>query len=174
MTPVEAADVTLYARETVKDIAYQHGLVATFFPDPFVDDTNPKNGQHIHVSANPIKETSKFDNDRFLGGLLSHMPALVAIGMPNVDSYSRSGEGHYSTGAFVSWGDNNRESTVRRLSGNHWEVRCNDATSNIYAMIAGILGAGLDHRPLTMKGLSSKLAFPIHPFEAPLGIWISC
>ena len=154
--PVEAVDVSLYAKEVIRDIAYQHGLIATFYPDPFAGDSNVKNGQHIHISAVPIDHASDFDPDQFLGGLLSHIPALCAIGMPQIDSYSRAKSHVFGVGNYVAWGDNNREVPVRRVSKNHWELRCNDATSNTYAMVAAIIAAGLDKKPLAYKETTSK------------------
>lgn len=154
--PVEAVDISLYAKEVIRDIAYQHGLRATFFPDPFEGDSNVKNGQHIHISATPIEPASGFDADQFLGGLLNHIPALCAIGMAQIDSYSRAKSSVFGVGTFVAWGDNNREVPVRRVSKNHWELRCNDATSNTYAMVTAIIAAGLDKKPLAYKETTSR------------------
>lgn len=151
-TPVEAVDQSLYAKEVIRDIACQHNLIATFFPDPLGDE-NLKNGQHIHISAHG----ASLDPNQFLGGLLSHIPALCAIGMAQIDSYSRAKGNVFGVGQFVAWGDNNREVPVRKVSENHWELRCNDGTSNTYAMVAAIIAAGMDQKPLTYKATNSKL-----------------
>ena len=156
--PVESVDVLLYARELIKDIAYRHGLIATIYPHAFAAAAghHETNGQRIHISATPAKESSSFDPDQFLGGLLSHIPALCAIGMASVDSYGRTARGHFGCGDFVAYGTNNRSTAIRLVSKNHWELRCVDATSNPYLMIAGMISAGLDSKPLTLEDIDSK------------------
>lgn len=156
LPPVEAVDTVVYVKETVKDIAWQHGLRATFYPDPFTKDNPIKSGGHIHISANPTKGNTNFDFKKFLGGLVSHVPALCAIGMAQVDSYSRAQEGLFGVGNFVGWGSNNREMPIRLITKNHWEIRFNDATSNPYAMVAAIIGAGLDAKPLEVKDVTRE------------------
>jgi glutamine synthetase len=87
--------------------------------------------------------------------LLSHIHALTAIGLAQIDSYERVGIGKMCTGGLIGWGDNNRDMPVRRVTKNHWEVRVNDATSNSYAMVSGIIGALLDPKPLNIEGATS-------------------
>ena len=165
MKPLEAVDACVFAREVIKDVAYRHGISATFYPHPYANDEEAmKTGQHFHISATPLatsqeeeKKRNVFDPDLFMGGILAHLPALCAIGMPQIDSYSRVAEGHFGVGAYVGWGDNNRDMPVRRVANNHWEVRTHDTTSNPYLFVAGVIAAGLDRKPVTVKNIESKL-----------------
>ncbi|CEI70709.1 hypothetical protein FVEN_g806 [Fusarium venenatum] len=151
LPPVEAVDAYIYTMEVIKNIAHKAHLTATFYPTPYAGETGQKSGQHIHISATPAIKDKSWNPDTAMSGLLSHIPALTAIGMAQIDSYERVGVGKMCTGGFVGWGDNNRDMPVRRADKNHWEVRINDATSNSYAMVAGIIGALLDSKPLTIE-----------------------
>lgn len=153
--PVQAVDICMYTRELIRDVSYRHGLVATFYPDPLPGTGHMGNGAHVHISATSMISTSSFDPEQFLGGLLSHITALCAIGMPSVDSYLRAADGTFGCGAYVAWGTNNRFTTVRKVSNNHWEVRSNDGCANLYLMVLGIIAAGLDAKPLTLKDIDS-------------------
>ncbi|KAF4972237.1 hypothetical protein FSARC_1134 [Fusarium sarcochroum] len=154
LPPVEAVDVYVYSMEVIKNIAHKHGVVATFYPTPYDGSTGQKNGQHIHVSATPDEEVGDWDPDAAMAGILSHVPALMALGMAQVDSYDRVGIGKMCTGGILGWGDNNRDMPIRRITRNHWEIRVNDATSNPYAMVAGIIGGALDPKPLKIENAS--------------------
>ncbi|KAM0354893.1 hypothetical protein ACHAPU_000730 [Fusarium lateritium] len=152
LPPIEAVDAYVYATELIKNVAYKHGLVATFYPTPYDGDIGQKNGEHIHISATSTNES--WDPDTAMAGILSHIPALTALGMAQVDSYERVGIGRMGAGGLVGWGGNNRDMPVRRVTNNHWEMRVNDGTSNPYAMVAGIIGAALDPKPLQIKEAS--------------------
>lgn len=177
-SPVESVDAYVFALETIRSIAFKHGLVATAFPTPYPDNgadaevaegeskkknrfSRQKNGQHIHVSAtldgdDGRSESSSFNPDELLSGILSHTAALTAIGLSQIDSYERVGETGLCTGGYVGWGEHHRDLPVRRMYKNHWEIRINDVTSNPYAMVAGIISAALDRKPLTIKAAPSK------------------
>ncbi|KAF4998628.1 hypothetical protein FGRMN_2954 [Fusarium graminum] len=149
LPPVEAIDAYVYATELIKNVSFKHGLVATFYPTPYDGDMGQRNGEHIHISATSTNES--WDPDTAMAGILSHIPALTALGMAQVDSYERIGIGKMGAGGLVGWGGNNRDMPVRRVTENHWEIRVNDGTSNPYAMVAGIIGAILDPKPLDIK-----------------------
>ncbi|CAG7557518.1 unnamed protein product [Fusarium equiseti] len=159
LPPVEAVDAYFYAVELIKNFAHAKKLVAAFYPTPFEGETGQKSGQHIHISATPTIKDKVWDPDAAMGGLLSHIPALTAIGMAQIDSYERVGVGKMCTGGIVGWGDNNRDMPVRRVTKNHWEIRINDATSNPYAMVAGIMGALLDPKPLQSEAATKFTLF---------------
>lgn len=156
LPPVESADLLVYARELIRDIAYRHELHVSFYPDPFPDNAHQLNGAHVHISATPTNNSSSFNPDEFLGGLLSHVPALCGIGMTSVDSYGRADANGIGVGARVAWGTNNRSTAIRLVTKNHWEVRCSDSSSNPYLLTAAIIAAGLDKKPLTYKEIDSK------------------
>lgn len=61
--------------------------------------------------------------------------------MPYETSYQRLNPTEGGLG--VSWGTENRAVPLRRVAAGHWEVRCVDATANVYLTLAVILGAGI-------------------------------
>ena len=85
----------------------------------------------------------------FAGGILDHLPALLAIGAPSVASYLRLVPQHWA-GAYACWGLENREAALRMVTGSRgsedWaanlEVKCFDLHANPYLMLAGLLAAG--------------------------------
>ncbi|KAF5638044.1 fluG-like protein [Fusarium sp. NRRL 52700] len=150
LPPTEAVDTYYYAKELIQNVAHKYGLLATFYPTPYEGEQGQKSGQHIHISATPTEKKEDWNPDGILAGILSHIPALMALGMCQFDSYERVSIGRMCTGGLVGWGDNNRDMPVRRATKNHWEIRVSDATSNTYAMVAAIIGAALDSKPLTI------------------------
>ena len=85
----------------------------------------------------------------FVEGLLQHLPALMGLTMPTVNSFRRVGPGCW-TGSQVGWALEDKESGVRVCSDlatqewNHVEVKLVDASCNIYLALAGLLSSGLD------------------------------
>lgn len=160
--PVESVDAYVYAIETIRNIAHKHGLVASFYPKPDVGNgSGGTNGQHIHISATKKGDDGRSSNaswnpDELLSGILSHLPAMTAIGQAQLGSYGRVGAGKLATGGYVGWGDFHRDMPIRRIYKNHWELRTHDATSNPYAMVACMISACLDSKPLTIGNANGE------------------
>ena len=70
---LEAADRQIAVRETVRAIAMQHGLVATFAPKPFADQAG--SGCHVHLSLWNGDQNVMYDAQGQLG--LSDAGAFV-------------------------------------------------------------------------------------------------
>ncbi|KAM0279625.1 hypothetical protein ACHAO9_011604 [Fusarium lateritium] len=168
LPPVEAVDAYVYASELIRNVAHKHGLHATFYPTPYEGDEGQKNGEHIHISATSKDES--WDPDTTMAGILSHIPTLMALGLAQIDSYERVNIGRMCTGGLVGWGDNNRDMPVRRVTKNHWEIRVNDGTSNSYAMVAGIIGAALDPKPLEIQDATKFTLFYTEEEREKLGM----
>ncbi|KAM0444589.1 hypothetical protein ACHAQK_002085 [Fusarium lateritium] len=168
LPPVEAVDAYVYASELIRNVAHKHGLHATFYPTPYEGDEGQKNGEHIHISATSKDES--WDPDTTMAGILGHIPALMALGLAQIDSYERVNVGRMCAGGLVGWGDNNRDMPVRRVTKNHWEIRVNDATSNSYAMVAGIIGAALDPKPLEIGNANKFTLFYTEEEREKLGV----
>jgi len=152
-----AADRQIVFRETVRAVARRHGLIASFLPKIFPDDAG--SGCHIHLSlwrdgknllpdaAAPhgLSATAR----GFLGGLLHHLPALMAVTTPSPNSYHRI-RPHCWSGAFRCWGLDNREAALRIPTDpdgpgpTHLEIKTVDATANPYLALGAVLAAGLD------------------------------
>ena len=70
-----AADRQVYFRETVRNVAYQHGLYASLAPKPFPDQAG--NGAHIHFS---LWDRDRPDQpDARPGRALRHQPAGLPL-----------------------------------------------------------------------------------------------
>ena len=158
---LRAADNHIIYRETVRNVAYRHGMYASFAPKPFPEQAG--NGCHIHFSAWDLEEKTNLFYDaqdadniselayHFIGGVMAHLPGLVALTCPSMNSYRRLSPGSWST-AFTCYGPDNREAALR-IPSNFWgaemastnlEFRPADNSSNPYIALGGLIAAGLD------------------------------
>jgi glutamine synthetase len=164
-----AADRQVFYRDTVRNVAYQHGLYASLAPKPFPDQAG--NGAHIHFSLwdRAGKRNVMYDpKDRygisqlgyhFIAGVLEHLPALLALTCPSYNSYRRL-QPHFWSSAYTAWGPDNREGAIRvpsqfrsdRAGSTNAELKASDSSSNPYLALGGLLAAGLDgvKRELTL------------------------
>jgi glutamine synthetase len=154
---LQAANWQIAFRETVRAIARQHNLTASFLPKIFPDAAS--SGCHIHLSLwrngqnllpYPQGVCGLSQPARaFIAGILEHLPALMALTTPSVNSYRRI-RPHTWTGAFRCWGLDNREAAVRVPSdaglgsSSHFEVKTVDASANPFLALGAIIAAGLD------------------------------
>jgi len=163
-TPVEAlraADHICLVREIVRSLASQAGLVASFAPKPFVEQM-AGNGLHLHLSLwdqtcrnvfydAQAKGGLSLLGRQFIGGVLSHLPGLVALTCGSVNSYARLAP-HAWSSAYAVWGFDNREAAIRvpsLLSGResaslNLELKCADHSGNPYLALGALLAAGVD------------------------------
>lgn len=154
-----AADRQIAVRETIRAIALQHGVVASIAPKPFADQAG--NGCHVHLSVWQGDRNAFYDSNgvlglsqlarQFVAGILSHLPALLAITCPSVNSYRRLAPNMWSS-AYTVWGPDNREAAVRVASpfagrveaSTNIEVKAVDGSANPYLALGAIVAAGLD------------------------------
>ncbi|MSO41225.1 MAG: glutamine synthetase [Solirubrobacterales bacterium] len=151
---LDAADRAFWLRTGVKDMAAQHGLVATFMGKPFNDQGG--SGFHIHLSlerggANVFADDKGPDgvSDEFrhaLAGVIAHAPALMALLNPTINAYRRLVPDSLAP-THGNWGWDNRTTFVRvppeRGAGTRIEIRVGDGSANAHLAIAGILFAAL-------------------------------
>jgi glutamine synthetase len=146
--PMRTADRTFTFRELVKRAADEEGLTGTFMALPFTGAS--ANGFHLHVSAFDDGENAFADGDElsetgaaFVGGVLEHADALVALGCPTINSFKRFTPGSFSPYT-VSWGYNNRTAAVRIPESGpvRIENRIAGADANPYLVVAATLAAG--------------------------------
>ena len=163
---MDAADQQIAFRETVRAIAHQHNLVASFLPKIFPDTAGC--GCHIHFSlwngdTNRLSDPGDSNGladiaQRFSAGLLHHLPALMALTTPTPNSYRRLLP-HCWSGAFRCWGIDNREAALRVPSNpagsgvTHVELKTVDASANPYLALGALIAAGLD-------GIQQQLTLP--------------
>ncbi len=164
---LRAADHVCLIRETIRGTARPFDLFATFAPKPFLNEGG--SGAHTHFSlwesqssttSSPSKNLLYDANSPgylsktgryFIGGILRHVRALVALTCGSVNSYSRLLPHHWSS-AYGVWGFDNREAAVR-VPSPFWgreaeslnlELKCADHSGNPYLSMGGIIAAGLD------------------------------
>jgi glutamine synthetase len=161
--PLGASERYFRLRQAFRHIAGKHGFVGTFMPKPFGDIAGA--GLHVHLSIRDPAGVPVFGDSgkgerhglsdparHFIGGLLSHADALVALACPTVNSYKRLRPGAFAP-THAAYGIGNRSAMIRvvRSAGGsepdpdqHIEVRTADGTCNPHLLSAALLAAGLD------------------------------
>src|SRR5437016_2722145 len=162
---LRAADNVCLVRETARGVARNFGLLATFAPKPFLDQAG--SGAHIHLSLwgsdgqgqsgkNLFFDASQRGNlsltgKYFIGGVLRHIRALIAITCGSPNSYRRLLP-HFWSSAYGAYGFDNREGAIRVPSA-FWgreaasinlELKPADHSGNPYLALGALLAAGLD------------------------------
>src|SRR5262249_58606143 len=87
----------------------------------------------------------------FIGGLLAHLPALLALTCGSVNSYRRLAPQMWSS-AYTVYGMDNREAAVRicspmidsRAASVNLELKPSDSSANPYLAMGAVIHAGLD------------------------------
>jgi len=154
---VNMGDQLMTYKYVIKNIARAYGKTVTFMPKPLFGDNG--SGMHVHQSlwkdgqpimADPkgyagLSQTALY----YIGGLLKHAPALLALVAPTVNSYHRLVPG-YEAPVNLVYSQRNRSAAVRipMYSTNpktkRLEFRCPDPSCNPYLAFAAMLMAGLD------------------------------
>lgn len=165
---LRTADNVLTLKYTVKAIAAQHGLVASFMPKPIFGVNG--SGMHCHQSLFDKDGNNLFfdDNDEyklskiaygFIAGQLKHAKALAAVVAPTVNSYKRLVPG-YEAPVYVGWAQINRSALIRiprhtvgKDKSVRAELRFPDPSANPYLAFATMLAAGLE-------GIDNELECP--------------
>jgi glutamine synthetase len=153
---IRAADYLMTYKYVVKNVAKRYGKTATFMPKPLFGDNG--SGMHVHQSiwneGNPLFWGDGYANLspmalNYIGGLLKHAPALLALTNPTTNSYKRLVPG-FEAPVNLAYSQGNRSASIRiPLSGTNpkakrLEFRCPDATCNPYLAFAAMLMAGID------------------------------
>ncbi len=151
------ADNMMFYKYIIRQVCRKHGKVVTFMPKPLFGDNG--SGMHVHQSLwkgetniffdpngyGGISQTAKY----YIGGLLKHAPALLAICAPTTNSYRRLVPG-YEAPVNLCYSQRNRSAAVRipmyskSAKAKRLEFRCPDPSTNPYLCFAALLMAGLD------------------------------
>src|SRR5215207_342615 len=147
-----AADERVMVLEAIRGVAHKMGLETTMAPKPYLEGAG--NGHHLHVSLYEGEDPVLFDGSGALsgpgrglvGGLLEHLPAIMAFTAPSPNSYQRLAPGMWSS-AFAAYGLDNREAAIRLASPvagresatANVEIKPVDVTSNPYLALAAVL-----------------------------------
>jgi glutamine synthetase len=154
---VRMADNVMIYKYMVKNVARQNGLTATFMPKPLFGDNG--SGMHVHQSLWKSGVNLFFDDAGYaqlsdmaryyIGGLLKHAPALLALVAPGTNSYRRLVPG-YEAPVNLAYSQRNRSAVCRipvyskSPKAKRIEFRAPDPTCNPYLCCAALLMAGLD------------------------------
>jgi glutamine synthetase len=154
---MDAGDMTMAVKYVTKMVAHRHGQAATFMPKPLYGEAG--NGMHFHQQLWKHGSNVFYDADGYgclsqtaryyIGGLLTHAPAVLAFTNPSTNSYRRLVPGFEApVNTFFSLG--NRSAAIRipkytrQPDTARFEFRPPDATCNVYLALAAQLMAGID------------------------------
>jgi len=151
------ADAAMTYRLTVKEVAMQHGVYATFMPKPIFGENG--SGMHVHQSLFGEGGNAFFDpgdkyylsktGKSYIAGLLKHAKELSSVVAQWVNSYKRLVPG-YEAPVYISWARRNRSALIRvpmykpgKANATRMEFRCPDPACNPYLAFAVMLAAGM-------------------------------
>ena len=155
-TLTRMADNVMIYKYVVKNVARKRGMTATFMPKPLFGDNG--SGMHVHQSLwqgeRPVFAGDGYAGSsdlmrHYIGGLLKHAPALLAICAPTVNSYRRLVPG-FEAPVNLGYSSRNRSAACRipmyspNPKAKRVEFRCPDPSCNPYLAFAAMLMAGLD------------------------------
>jgi glutamine synthetase len=165
-TLLHAADDLQLFKYMVKNTAWAHGRTATFMPKPLFGDNG--SGMHCHQSLWKDGEPLFYDESgyaglsdtarHYIGGILHHVPSLLAFTNPTVNSYHRLVPG-FEAPVNLVYSQRNRSACVRiPITGDNpkakrIEFRCPDSSGNPYLAFSAMVMAGLD-------GIKNKIEPP--------------
>src|SRR5947208_10525860 len=172
-TLLETADNVMKYKYVVKQTARMAGKTVTFMPKPIFQDNG--SGMHTHQSLwadgenlfwdemgyAQISDTARY----YIGGLLAHAPALLAVAAPTTNSYRRLVPG-YEAPVNLCYSQRNRSAACRipmyskSSKAKRLEFRCPDPSTNPYLCFSALLMAGLD-------GIQNKI-YPGDPIDKDL------
>ncbi len=156
-TLVRMADKLITYKYIVKNVARMNGMTATFMPKPLFGDNG--SGMHVHQSLWNGDKNMFYDEagyaqlsdmaKYYIGGLLKHSSALLALAAPTTNSYRRLVPG-YEAPVNLAYSQRNRSAICRipvyskSPKSKRIEFRAPDPACNPYLCFAALLMAGLD------------------------------
>ncbi|HUK20829.1 MAG TPA: type I glutamate--ammonia ligase [Gemmatimonadales bacterium] len=152
---LETADNLATFKFVVRNVAYRHGYLATFMPQPIFGQ--PGSGMHTSHSLFQKAKNAFYDPKaqwelsqvaiHYIGGLLKHARGFCAVTNPLVNSYKRLVPG-YEAPVHVAWSMRNRSPLIRiperRDVGTRCELRMPDPSADPYLSLTVQIAAGLD------------------------------
>ena len=152
----EAADRAAIFKTAVKEIAYKHGIIASFMAK--IKEDLPGCGGHVHQSLwDKAGKKNLFYDEKdknnmsdlmknYVTGQLYCLPHILPMFAPTINSYKRLVEGAWAP-TTLTWGMDNRTVALRILSGSskscRLETRVIGSDVNPYLAMTACLAAGL-------------------------------
>ncbi len=159
-------DKLLKFKYVIKNVARRHNKTVTLMPKPIFQDNG--SGMHVHQSLWKGGKNVFFQGGtyadlsrnalHYIGGILKHAPALLALCAPTTNSYRRLVPG-YEAPINLIYSQRNRSAAVRipaysrSEKAKRIEVRFPDPAANGYLAFSAMLMAGLD-------GIQNKIVPP--------------
>ena len=156
-TLLRMADRLQMQKYVVRNVAHRAGKSATFMPKPLFEENG--SGMHVHQSLFRDGGNIMHDPDgvaplsreglHYVGGLLRHGRALMALCAPSTNSYRRLVPG-YEAPVTLAYSRRNRSAAVRipmysaAAEAKRVEFRPPDPTANPYLAFSALMMAGLD------------------------------
>jgi glutamine synthetase len=152
---LEAADRAILFKTAVKEIAYKHGIMASFMAK--WNENLPGCSGHVHQSLCGADSQNLFYDEsdpqhmselmkQYVAGQLYCLPHILPMVAPTVNSYKRLVEGAWAP-TTLTWGMDNRTVALRVLTGGkkgaRLETRVVGSDTNPYLAIAACMAAGL-------------------------------
>ena len=153
-TLIRAADNMMKYKYVIRNVAYQYGKTVTLMPKPLWNDNG--SGMHTHQSLWG-KGKPLFAGDgyaglsqmalHYIGGLLKHAPAIVAVAAPGTNKRLVPG---FEAPVNLAYSKRNRSAAVRipvysaSPKAKRLEFRPPDPSCNPYLAYSAMLMAGLD------------------------------
>jgi len=151
--PVKLADEIFFFKRLIREAAMRHDCFATFMAKPI--QAEPGSAMHIHHSVldagtgrNIFSSADGAEEPAFLhfiGGMQRHLPSVIAVMAPYVNSYRRYVRDHAAP-INLHWGRDNRTTGIRvPISGpeaRRVENRLAGMDCNPYLGIAASLACG--------------------------------
>jgi glutamine synthetase len=154
---LKICDQMMIYKYVVKNVAARAGKTATFMPKPIFEENG--SGMHVHQSLWKDGEPLMYGPDGYahlselakyyIGGLLTHAPALLAFCAPTTNSYRRLVPG-YEAPVNLVYSARNRSACVRvpvyheAPKTKRVEFRSPDPTANPYLAFSALMLAGMD------------------------------
>lgn len=165
------ADIVMFYRMVVKEIAQKHNFYASFMPKPIYGVNG--SGMHTHQSLFKGDQNVFFDpsdeyylspeGKNYIAGILKYAPEITLVCNQWVNSYKRLVPG-YEAPVYICWGRRNRSALARvpmykpgKEKATRIEFRSPDPACNPYLAFACMLTAGL-------KGIEGSYPLP-EPLE---------
>ncbi len=161
--PVKLADEIFYFKRMIREAALRHDCFATFMAKPI--EGEPGSAMHMHHSVVDRQtgrnifsgpqggETDAFFH--FIGGLQAHLPSVIALLAPYVNSYRRYVRDHAAP-INLAWGRDNRTTGIRipvsdpasrRIENRLAGMDCNPYLGIAASLACGYLGMMEERRP---------------------------
>ena len=149
-----AADNAVLFKTAVKEIAYKHGILASFMAK--INENLPGCSGHVHQSLwcgsinlfYDAKEPNQMSKmmQQYIAGQLHCLPHILPMVAPTINSYKRLVEGAWAP-TTVTWGNDNRTVALRTLTSGskscRLETRVVGSDTNPYLALSACLASGL-------------------------------